>query len=146
MSAKTINAVAPVRICDVGGWTDTWFAGSGTVFNIAVYPYVEVQIQMVTDSGSAERVCIEAENYNLRYSVDPSRIVYNKHPLIEAAIDVMELPADVAFRINIFSHAPPGASIGTSAAVSVSLVGALDQLTAGRLTPKEVAARIHALV
>jgi hypothetical protein len=24
-SLKRVNAVAPIRICDIGGWTDTWF-------------------------------------------------------------------------------------------------------------------------
>ena len=31
---RVINSVAPIRICDNGGWTDTWFAGHGKVFNI----------------------------------------------------------------------------------------------------------------
>ena len=35
---RIINAVAPIRICDNGGWTDTWFAGHGKIFNIGVYP------------------------------------------------------------------------------------------------------------
>jgi D-glycero-alpha-D-manno-heptose-7-phosphate kinase len=39
----------------------------------------------------------------------------------------------------IVSEAPGGASTGTSAAVSVALVGALDRLTPGRLSPHEVA-------
>ena len=39
-----VNSVAPIRICDNGCWTDTWFAGHGQVFNIAVYPYAEVQV------------------------------------------------------------------------------------------------------
>ena len=39
-----INSLAPIRICDMGGWTDTWFAQHGSVFNIAVSPYAEVQI------------------------------------------------------------------------------------------------------
>ena len=34
---RIINSVAPMRICDNGGWTDTWFARYGKVFNIAVY-------------------------------------------------------------------------------------------------------------
>jgi len=34
-----VNSVAPIRICDNGCWTDTWFAGHGQVFNVAVYPY-----------------------------------------------------------------------------------------------------------
>ena len=41
-----INSVAPIRICDNGGWTDTWFAGYGKIFNIGVYPYAEVQIKV----------------------------------------------------------------------------------------------------
>ena len=39
----TINAVAPIRIADIGGWTDTWFAGHGVVCNIAVSPCVDVR-------------------------------------------------------------------------------------------------------
>ena len=40
-----IEASAPVRICDNGGWTDTWFGGPGRVVNIAVTPGVEVSIR-----------------------------------------------------------------------------------------------------
>jgi D-glycero-alpha-D-manno-heptose-7-phosphate kinase len=40
---RIANTSAPIRICDNGGWTDTWFAGHGMVFNIAVYPSVQVQ-------------------------------------------------------------------------------------------------------
>ena len=38
---RIINATAPIRICDLGGWSDTWFAGRGTVLNIGVYPYAK---------------------------------------------------------------------------------------------------------
>ena len=43
---RIINSVAPIRICDNGGWTDTWFAGWGKIFNIGVYPYAEVQLEV----------------------------------------------------------------------------------------------------
>jgi D-glycero-alpha-D-manno-heptose-7-phosphate kinase len=142
---KRINSVAPIRICDIGGWTDTWFAGHGAVFNIAVYPYVEVQIEIAERPQAEERVVIQAENFGDKYAVTPGRIAYSKHPLIEAAIDVMDIPAGVSFTINLYSAAPPGASTGTSAAVSVALIGALDTLTAGRLTPHEVAALAHSI-
>jgi len=33
---RIINCVAPIRICDNGGWTDTWFAKTGKIFNIGV--------------------------------------------------------------------------------------------------------------
>ncbi len=39
---RTINAIAPIRVADCGGWTDTHMSGDGKVFNIAVSPYVEV--------------------------------------------------------------------------------------------------------
>jgi D-glycero-alpha-D-manno-heptose-7-phosphate kinase len=142
---RTINAIAPIRICDIGGWTDTWFARHGMVFNIAVYPFVEVQVGVLDHAEGEARVTIEVENFGHTYSVHPGKIVYDKHPLIEAAIDVMKLPADAALRINIFSDAPPGASTGTSAAVSVALIGALDRLVGGALPPHDVAGLAHSI-
>jgi D-glycero-alpha-D-manno-heptose-7-phosphate kinase len=58
---------------------------------------------------------------------------------LEAAIEHMGVPEDVAIEVLIHSEAPAGASTGTSAAVTVALIGALDQLTPGRLTPHQVA-------
>lgn len=145
IAATRVNAIAPIRICDIGGWTDTWFAGHGAIFNIAVYPYVEVQVQTVRRVSGSDRVVINVENFDDSYAVDPDRVTYDKHPLIEAAIDVMELPDDIGLDINIYSDAPPGASVGTSAAVSVALIGGLDRLTDGRLTPHEVAALAHSI-
>lgn len=145
MISRVIHAVAPTRICDVGGWTDTWFARHGRVFNVAISPQVEVQV-MVQDSGhTGPRIVIRAENYNDAYPLDPSHIVYGKHPLIEAAVEEMKWPDELAIHVNIFSSAPPGASMGTSAAVSVALIGALDALTAGRLSPHDTAVLAHSL-
>ena len=141
---KVINAVAPIRICDIGGWTDTWFAGYGNIFNIAVYPYVEVQV-FITERTGENRVSINLENYQDRYSLDPDKIVYEKYPLIDAAVDLMDIPDELAFSVNIYSTVPPGASTGTSAAVSVALIGALDTLTPGRRTAHEVAALAHSV-
>ncbi len=145
MQPVVINAVAPTRICDVGGWTDTHFARHGAVFNIAIYPYVEVQIHSLAPDESAGRLVVAVENYGTSYALDPENIVYDKHPLIEAAIKCMGIPRDRALRINIFSNAPPGASTGTSAAVSVALIGALNALAGGRLTLPETAGMAHAI-
>jgi D-glycero-alpha-D-manno-heptose-7-phosphate kinase len=136
---RIVNTVAPIRVCDNGGWTDTWFAGYGRVFNIAVYPYAEVQMRVYEHHGDRARITIHAENYGARYTIAEPRGVYDKHPLLEAALDYMEIPGNVALEISIFSEAPSGCSTGTSAAVSVALIGALDCLTPGRLTPHEVA-------
>ncbi len=136
---KTINAVAPIRICDNGGWTDTWFAEHGRIFNIAVYPYTEVQLAVFPADERENQVTIHAENYGERYSHDPQQDGWNRHPLLEAAITRMGVPDDLAIEVTIFSEAPAGASTGTSAAVTVALLGALDQLTPGRLTKHEIA-------
>ena len=140
-----INAVAPTRICDVGGWTDTHFARSGAVCNIAIHPCAEVQIQPLPPCEGSERITVSVENYGVSYSLDPGRIVYDRHPLIEAAIKRVGGPPDRALRINTFSCAPPGASMGTSAAVSVALVGALCEALERRLSPHETAVLAHAL-
>ncbi|MCP4154768.1 MAG: GHMP kinase [bacterium] len=139
---KRIHSTAPVRICDIGGWTDTWFAGHGSVFNIGVKPYVEVRVE-VFPQDKDECVSLNLQNFNDRYSLTPGKITYDKHPLIEATIDSMEIPPGISLDINLFSELPPGASIGTSAAVCVALTGALDALTPGRLAPYEIARLAH---
>lgn len=140
---RIINAVAPIRIADNGGWTDTWFAKHGTIFNIGVYPYAEVQISVFPNDGVRERVIIQAENYGDRYAVPESEEGWRKHPLLEAAIRYMRVPQEIAVEVSIYSEAPAGASTGTSAAVSVALIGALDRLTPGRMTPHEIAYAAH---
>ena len=140
---RVINSVAPIRICDNGGWTDTWFAEHGKVFNIGVYPYVEVQIEVYPRDAQEDRIVLFAENYGERYVVRPEVPGWDRHPLLEAAIEYMHIPTDVALQISIYSEAPAGCSTGTSAAVSVALIGALDCLTPGRLTPHEVANAAH---
>jgi D-glycero-alpha-D-manno-heptose-7-phosphate kinase len=136
---RTVNSVAPIRICDNGGWTDTWFARHGKVFNIAVYPYAEVQMRVYQNRGERARITINAENYGERFTIAEPNGVYDKHPLLEAAIDYMGVPPELSLEISIYSEAPSGCSTGTSAAVSVALIGALDCLTPGRMTPHEAA-------
>lgn len=141
---RQLRSVAPIRINDLGGWTDTWFAEHGQVLNIGVYPYVQCEIQVHENHhNSADRVIVVAENYGDRYALNPDNVVYDKHPLLEAAFEEIGIPANLAIEVTIYSAAPEGCSTGTSAAVSVALIGVLDALTPGRLTPAEVAAAAH---
>jgi D-glycero-alpha-D-manno-heptose-7-phosphate kinase len=144
---RVINSVAPIRICDNGGWTDTWFAAHGKIFNIAVYPYAEVQISVYPFEPGADgpRVVIHAENYGERYVAQPNPAGQWRHPLLEAAIQRMRVPDTLSVEVTIFCEAPAGASTGTSASVAVALVGALDRLTPGQLTPHEAAHEAHAI-
>ena len=133
-----INSSAPTRICDNGGWTDTWFAEYGSVFNIAIEPRAHVQILVYPRTVMPTQIMISATNFGDVYARELG-MPWQKHPLIEAAIEQIGVPDDVSIKINLYSDAPPGASMGTSAAVVVALVGALDCLADGRLSPYEVA-------
>lgn len=140
---RIVNSVAPIRVCDLGGWTDTWFAEYGTVLNIGVYPYVQCQMVVQDAAAGKTTLTIHAENYGDRYTIDPTKIVYDRHPLLEAAVDAMHIPKDLDIEVTLYSEAPGGCSTGTSAAVSVALIGALDALTPGRMTEGEVATKAH---
>ena len=141
--ARIVHALAPIRVCDNGGWTDTWFAGHGRVFNIAVHPSVEVDVTVRDRSVDRPQVVLNAENYGERYAIDMAEPLPDRHPLLEETIAEVGVPDDVAVDIDIWSDAPAGCSTGTSAAVTVALVGALDALTPGRRTAHEVAATAH---
>ena len=137
---RVINASAPIRICDNGSWTDTWFAGHGQVFNVAVSPLVEVEVAAYPSRRGVPRVLLHPMNLGESYEVRRQSAPWGPHPLLEATIASMKVPPDLRLEVTIRSEAPPGAGTGTSAAVTVALIGALDPLTPGRLTPDEVAA------
>ncbi|GAB4122431.1 MAG: hypothetical protein Fur005_09190 [Roseiflexaceae bacterium] len=139
---RTINAAAPIRICDNGGWTDTWFAGHGAIFNIGVYPYVEVQIDVFPRSQRADQITLHTENYAERYGLTLGNPP-GRHPMLEAAIEEVGIPDHLAVEVTIYSEVPAGCSTGTSAAVTVALIGALDALTPGRMSTHEIAYRAH---
>src|SRR5438309_4732014 len=80
--AGVIEASVPVRICDNGGWTDTWFGGPGRVLNIAVNPGVEVSIRA---TAGPDRVVFDVETFGDRYSIVPGAARRTLHPLLEAA-------------------------------------------------------------
>jgi D-glycero-alpha-D-manno-heptose-7-phosphate kinase len=142
---RTIKATAPIRICDNGGWTDTWVARRGKVFNIAVRPLVAVRIDAFPSGTRDARVVLDAQNYGVRYAPVLDASKWGPHPLLEAAFREITLPRDVDVEVTIRSDAPAGASTGTSAAVLVALLGALDRLAGGRRTPQEIALAAHAV-
>jgi D-glycero-alpha-D-manno-heptose-7-phosphate kinase len=112
------------------------------VFNIAVYPYVEVQL-IARHTPGAREIVIDAENYGERYLVEPGGSLPPKHALLQAAVEELEIPEDLSVEITIHSEIPAGCSTGTSASVTVAMVGALDSLTPGRMTPHEIAYTAH---
>ena len=140
---RIIHSAAPTRICDIGGWTDTWFARYGAVLNVAVTPVVEVELRVFGEDERTAPITIEARNYHEHYSIDRPNGSYGKHPLIEAVFDCVPLPQGIAVELSISSQAPVGCSTGTSASLVIALLGALDCLTPGRLNRYELVAAGH---
>ena len=50
-NATTWLASAPVRTADIGGWTDTWFAATGVVCNIAIDHRAQSTITYIPDAS-----------------------------------------------------------------------------------------------
>jgi D-glycero-alpha-D-manno-heptose-7-phosphate kinase len=142
---RIINAAAPIRICDNGGWTDTWVARHGKVFNIAVRPLVTVRIDVFPFHSRDAPVVLDVQNRGMRYAPDLDASSWGPHPLLEAAFREIRPPGDADIEVTIRSRAPAGASTGTSASVVVALLGALDRLTGGHRTNQEIASAAHAV-
>jgi D-glycero-alpha-D-manno-heptose-7-phosphate kinase len=140
---RTITARAPIRICDCGGWTDTWFARHGRVFNVAIRPCAEVRIDVRPAAPSRPTVVLDVVDYGDRYApaLVPGR--WERHPLLEAALASAGVPTGVAVEIAISCGVPAGASTGTSAALTVALVGALECLNGRSIDRRAVARAAH---
>ena len=138
-------ALTPIRICDLGGWSDTWFAKHGTVLNIAVSPYAECRVEVREVPEGEERFFFNIDDYGDRYKVDPHEVTFGKHPLLEACVKAMEIPHGFDVEVTLHSAVPGGSSTGTSAAVTVSLLAALNCLSSSSrlLMPLELARKAH---
>ncbi|MGQ9672297.1 MAG: GHMP family kinase ATP-binding protein [Candidatus Aminicenantales bacterium] len=141
---RLIHSSAPLRINDIGGWTDTWFAGEGWVLNLAIAPPVEVQVKVRPNRKSRQKnVLIHAENFNVSFRVDPAHPTSSPHPLLQYIIARVPPSPDLELEINLFSPVPAGISTGTSASVSVALLGALLYLGEKRFLRRQVVSLAH---
>jgi D-glycero-alpha-D-manno-heptose-7-phosphate kinase len=182
-------------VCDVGGWTDTWFGSPGQVCSIAVSPGVQVLAELVHQPGpegdGAGLVHLVAPDLGEDYRFGPATAPVSpaptpsggagaaagaaaaaaadanadvdanadegvdaeanedvsawdgyvpvRQPLLEHAVaEVLTrhpLAPGEAVRVTITSAVPVGASLGTSAAVLVALLAALDGLLGGHGLP-----------
>ncbi len=123
---RVLEARAPLRINDIGGWTDTWFAGRGRVLNLAVVPPVEVRIEVYGNPGGGpDRVRVRALSFGEAFSFVPEEPgpVYGPHALLRHSIGAFVIPEDMRLEISVSSPVPPGFATGTSASVCVALLG-----------------------
>ena len=141
---RNIRSAAPLRINDIGGWTDTWFSGRGRILNMAVVPGVEVEIAVSdNDKRRPDRVMIHAVNYGESFRFTPEDPDYGSHPLLQGAVNSIPPPRESSLEITIRSAVPAGISTGTSASACVALLGALDRLSPERRPPEEIARLAH---
>jgi D-glycero-alpha-D-manno-heptose-7-phosphate kinase len=132
-----IRTTAPVRVADLGGWTDTWFAGAGRVCSVAMEPGAFVDILLADAAGPITLIVgSTGERYSFTVGDQPGR-----HPLLEAAIAAM--PIKSAATIEVGADVPPGSGLGTSAAVVVALLSGLAAARGMSLSPDELAAMAH---
>ncbi|QYG92343.1 GHMP kinase [Iamia sp. SCSIO 61187] len=123
MAPAEVVATAPVRVADVGGWTDTWFAGGGAVCNVAVGPGARVEVRRRDD----------AEVRLVHPQVGDGALL--RHAVAAWGGEGVD--------VHVSAAVPPGSSLGTSAAVLVALVAALAAIDGETLAPDEAARRAH---
>ena len=141
---KVIRTRAPLRLNDIGGWTDTWFSGEGRVLNMAVNPPVEVEIEVSgNEERNPERSCLHVLDYGESFRIDPDEPDFSTHPLLQAALNSIPVPKNLRLDISIHSPFPPGSAIGTSASVCVALLGALAALHETPYTREEIVSLAH---
>lgn len=160
-----VRVHAPVRVADVGGWTDTWFGAPGRVCHLAVGPGVGVRARRLraaspaaaTSTGVAPdgSVRLRAPDVGLDAIVAPDadpdvgwvRPSGGGDPLlghaVAAVLDGTPVPDGERYDLVVTAGVPPGASLGTSGAVLVAVIAALDALTGGRRSPEDLARLAH---
>lgn len=137
---EEVRVTAPVRTADVGGWTDTWFAGRGMVTNVAVGPGVGVEIRTADGSPDEARISIVdppafgPRSEEIAQSVaDPERRFDATVSLADpraSADPFLAMAVAVAgptrhLEVTVRSSVPTACGMGTSAAISVAVIGAV---------------------
>ncbi len=135
-STSTFNV--PIRINDLGGWTEIKAAGHGCVCSLSVYSRYfgkRSQFRGIAVSFCQERVTnnddsmiiITATDPDFDTNISPLNIIngeFDKRSLIQSTLAVLPQDRFVGYKtkFHIASPIPPGASTGTSSSVSVALI------------------------
>lgn len=141
MSSRLL-VTAPVRVADLGGWTDTWFAGHGAVCHLAVGPGTRVEIE-AAPAGADAWLVVDLPDFGERHALDDAAKLRARHPLVAAALEAAAPPRDRAWVVRLGSAVPPGASTGTSASVVVAMLAGFDVLSGVPIDPPALARRAH---
>jgi len=142
--SRTIRATAPLRINDIGGWTDTWFSGEGKVLNLAISPPVEVELKAYPNKRKRKkRVYVRALDFEESFWMDPDEPDYSIHPYLQGAIHSLHIPKRYELAISVSAGIPAASSVGSSAAVCVALIGAIAALSPQTRSLDEIVSLAH---
>jgi D-glycero-alpha-D-manno-heptose-7-phosphate kinase len=133
---KIIMARAPVRNADLGGWRDTRLFESGNVLNIAIRLYTYVCLIPTEEEG------VEI----ISHDMGDTEYVRNVRDMEYAgALGLMKAAVGSSgtkggFKLVVRSEAPPASGLGSSAALAVSMLGALYYYEGKKMLPHQIAA------
>ena len=141
---EIVRARAPVRIDLAGGWTDVppySTEQGGAVVNAALSRYAYATLRPMPP-GHYELI---SADYDVYFQAEDIRdLEYDGNvDLVKAAIRRKGLESGA--QITTRSEAPPGSGTGSSAAMGVALVGLLDYIAGGNMSPSEIAEMAHLL-
>ena len=97
--------------------------------------------------GGEAGIVLDVRDYGDRYPLSPQGPAPGRHRLLESAVAHASagIPRTTGVEIAVWSAVPPGSSVGTSAAVVVALLAALEALTPSRGRAGELARAAHAV-
>ncbi len=140
------RARAPVRFCDLGGWTDTRIVPRGAVLNFTarLYTYATLQVQ-----EGPSGLILESLDTDERTRVGTVReLEYNGVlDLLKAAVARSGLSLRTGglystrrqVSLQVRSDAPPASGLGSSAALGVAVIAALARFNGRQMLAHEVA-------
>src|SRR6185369_208481 len=143
---------APVRFCDLGGWTDTRIVRSGAVLNFAAKMYTYVALRIQEGDGQVTLESLDTDERSTFQNI--RQMEYDGVlDLLKAALNraTSELPnRDLLTNrwnvtVLIRSDAPPASGLGSSAALGVAAIGCLAAHHRRFQLPHESARQAHLL-
>lgn len=140
------RARAPVRFCDLGGWTDTRIVPRGAVLNFTARLYTHATLRVQEGPSGITLESLDTEETQSIHDV--RQVEYNgvldllKAAVARARIETRRSGVYSSRRkvtLRVRSDAPPASGLGSSAALGVATMGALAAYNGRRMLPHEIA-------
>jgi len=139
VSRRTIVSRAPTRIDLGGGWTDVAryaLDAPGAVLNVAISLWASVTVRSRDEDST---VTIRSLDFEETVTAPSAEALAFDGTLDLLKGAVRRLDPGVGVEVEARSLAPPGSGLGTSAAVCVALLGALNRLADRGLSRRDLA-------